>query len=59
MISGSQMAAEAEEGADMYFYSQENAASVYKFGLASKIWGIYRIIIYLSIFIIVFLLAPD
>lgn len=59
MISGSQMAAEAEEGADMYFYSQDNATSVYKIGLASKIWGIYSVIIYLSIFMIVFLLAPD
>lgn len=34
MIPGSQMVAEAEEGADMNFYSHENATSVYKFGLA-------------------------
>lgn len=34
MISGLQMVAEAEEGAEMYFYSQENETSVYKFGLA-------------------------
>lgn len=34
MISGSHMVAEAEEGADMYFYSKENADLVYRFGLA-------------------------
>lgn len=59
MIAGPQMVAEAEEGADMYFYSQENATSVYKFGLAQKIWGIYGMIIYLFVFKVVFLLAPD
>lgn len=45
MISGPQMVAEAEEGADMYFYSQENAILVYKCGL-TLFWGIYRMIIY-------------
>lgn len=34
MISGPHMVAEAEEGADIYFYSKENTTSVYKFGLA-------------------------
>lgn len=40
-ISGPHMVTEAEEGADMYFYSKENETSVYKPGLA---FGEYTVI---------------
>lgn len=34
LIPGLHMVTEAEEGADIIFYTEKNAASLYKFGLA-------------------------